>query len=352
MKSTNLAPDPNLAASITKAASQQTYYTIRLLVDRDRLADAYRAYAYFRWVDDSLDAPTSSPSENLAFIGRQKSLLESCYRQDFPPAENANEEMLVDLVRRDIATPPARPFGFPKPERSHNAQNSEVPDQGSGLKVYLRNMMAVMDFDAHRRGRLVSQKELDTYTHHLASAVTEAMHYFIGHCCPSPHDETRYLAVTAAHITHMLRDTYGDVQQGYYNIPRELLEATHIQPDDLQSPVYRLWVRSRVQLARGYFDLGKRYLARVSNLRCRLAGYAYTARFAWLLDIIEHEDYCLRPDYSERKSFRAGLGMSWLVFSSLFNRPQPGVFPRAGLSPRPVASQPAGLFRSTSSRKP
>ncbi len=122
--------------------------------------------------------------------------------------------MLVDLVRRDLE-----------------------PD--SGLQFYLRNMMAVMDFDARRRGRLVSQKELDAYTHHLASAVTEAMHYFIGHCCPSPHDETRYLAVTAAHITHMLRDTYDDVQHGYYNIPRELLEAKRLQPDDLQSPVYR-----------------------------------------------------------------------------------------------------------------
>ena len=46
----------NPAASITKAASKQTYYTIRFLVDRDRVDDAYRAYGYFRWVDDVLDA--------------------------------------------------------------------------------------------------------------------------------------------------------------------------------------------------------------------------------------------------------------------------------------------------------
>ena len=39
-----------LASSITKAASQQTYYTIRFLVDRERVPDAYRAYAYFRCV--------------------------------------------------------------------------------------------------------------------------------------------------------------------------------------------------------------------------------------------------------------------------------------------------------------
>ena len=47
---------PSPASSITKAASKQTYYTIRFLVDRERVDDAYRAYGYFRWVDDVLDA--------------------------------------------------------------------------------------------------------------------------------------------------------------------------------------------------------------------------------------------------------------------------------------------------------
>ena len=331
MNTIKQASNPSLAATITKAASRQTYYTIRLLADRNLFDDAYRAYAYFRWVDDTLNSTGSSPSENLAFIGRQKSLLESCYRGAFPLVVNANEQMLVDLVRRDL-------------------------EPRSGLKVYLRNMMAVMDFDAHRRGRLVSQKELDAYTHHLASAVTEAMHYFIGHCCPTSHDETRYLAVTAAHITHMLRDTYDDVQHGYYNIPRELLAANSLQPDDFHSPAYHQWVRSRVQLARDYFALGKRYLARVRNLRCRLAGYAYTARFEWLLDTIQREDYCLRPAYSERKSFRASLGMSGLVLSSLFSMPQDALLPQSDASlhiatPQSITPGSAGISQPAASRK-
>ena len=45
-----------LAVAITKSASKQTYATIRLFADRDRASDAFRAYAYFRWVDDVLDA--------------------------------------------------------------------------------------------------------------------------------------------------------------------------------------------------------------------------------------------------------------------------------------------------------
>lgn len=38
----------DLSAAITQTASKQTYYTIRFLMDRDRVKDAYRAYAYFR----------------------------------------------------------------------------------------------------------------------------------------------------------------------------------------------------------------------------------------------------------------------------------------------------------------
>ncbi len=202
--------------------------------------------------------------------------------------------MLVELVRRD-------------------------EQKNSGLQTYLRNMMLVMDFDTRRRGRLISQVELNEYTHWLASAVTEAMHYFIGHGSFAPLDETRYLAVTAAHITHMLRDTFDDMQAGYYNIHREVLEESYITPQDVHSEAYRAWVKSRVLLAREYFEAGKGYLARVQSPRCRLAGFAYTARFAWLLDTIEREGYFLRSQYSERKSIGTGLRMSWSALSSMFD---------------------------------
>jgi phytoene/squalene synthetase len=225
MKTTIAKPNPNLAASITKAASQQTYYTIRFLADRELATDAYHAYAYFRWVDDALDAESGlrpvlsevEASERRAFVNRQKSLLEACYRGESPCDVTPEEKMLVELIRNDI-------------------------EKNSGLQSYLCNMMAVMSFDADRRGRVISQAELNEYTRFLASAVTEAMHYFIGHCCYSPHNEARYLAVTAAHITHMLRDTVDDVQAGYYNIPREVLEANHISPEDVQSDAFRAWV--------------------------------------------------------------------------------------------------------------
>jgi len=283
-----------LAPRITRAASKQTYYTIRFLADHERVADAYRAYAYFRWVDDRLDAGSDLTSDRITFLERQKSLLEKCYRGEVSRGGAAEENMLIELVSHDH-------------------------EENSGLQTYLRNMMQVMDFDAKRRGRLISQTELNQYTYWLASAVTESMHYFIGHCDYSPCDETRYLAVTGAHITHMLRDTFDDIQAGYYNIPREVLESNHIQPQDLQSRAYRAWVRSRVQSARQCFKAGREYLSRVESARCRLAGFAYTARFEWLLDTIEEEGYFLRPEYNERKSFGTGLQMGLSTLSALIN---------------------------------
>jgi hypothetical protein len=113
------------------------------------------------------------------------------------------------------------------------------PEKGNGLHSYLYNMMQVISFDVRRRGRLISYMELNQYTRWLASSVTEAMHYFIGHGEYAPHDETRYLAVSGAHIVHMLRDTLEDIQLGYFNIPCAYLAAKGIGPKDVATVVGR-----------------------------------------------------------------------------------------------------------------
>lgn len=281
-----------LAASITKSASKQTYYTIRFLVDRNRITDAYRAYGYFRWVDDVIDKEQGSRSEKIAFASRQISLLESCYRGESPKIQYPEEWMLIDLVRNDR-------------------------EKNSGLQIYLRNMMDVMAFDAGRCGKVISKVELAEYSHKLARAVTEALYYFIGHDNPSPRNEARYLAVTGAHITHMLRDAVEDVEEGYFNIPLEYLQTHGISPEGVKSHAYREWVCGRVFVAREYFQLGKICTSQVKNLRCRLAGFAYTARFEWMLHVIEKDNYCLRSEYPERKSVGAALWMGWHVLKAI-----------------------------------
>jgi phytoene/squalene synthetase len=291
-----------LARSITWAGSKQTYYTARLMVDRDLVDDFYRAYAYFRWADDTVDAAPSvdggasndvssqSDVKRISFIKRQRELIGCLYRHDRPDDLTPEEEMVADLISHD---------------RGEN----------SGLQSFIRNMFAIIEFDAYRRGQLISQAELTWYSDCLAKSVTDGIQYFVGNGHPYPASDDRYLATIGAHIAHLLRDTYLDTADGFINIPREYLETHSINPENLDSPAYRAWVRDRVEQTRGYFREGKRYLDELDVLRCKIAGYWYCARFEGVLDTIERDSYILRAEYSERRKLSTWLKMAWLGIS-------------------------------------
>jgi hypothetical protein len=291
-------PSIALPAQITRVASKQAYYTIHLLADRDRRLDAYRAYAYFRWVDDWLDQQALAQFERFAFIRRQQWLVNCGYRGERPDDLIPQERLLVDLIDSDV-------------------------EAHSGLHSYIRSMMAVMAFDADRRWRLITERELERYTLYLATAVTDALHYFIGHEQTPSSSSARCFPAIGAHIAHMLRDTIEDLALGYFNIPCEFLESRGIAPDDVESMAYRDWVKSRVSLARDYFESGVVYLDQVKSMRCRMAGYAYIARFVGLLDTIAQEEYRLRPAYPEFKGVGRGLRMGGYVVAHAFRRRKP-----------------------------
>jgi phytoene/squalene synthetase len=261
-----------LAAAITWGGSKQSYYTIRWLVDGDLVDEAMCAYAYFRWLDDVLDASPLPRHDRLAFLARQKSLLTQLCTGRQPTRLGQEEELLAELISHE--------------RREHG-----------GLRSYLRNMMAVMAFDARRRGRVITRGELNDYTETLAMAVMDGLSYFIGNDYEYPDSPARYLAVAGAHVSHMLRDAVEDSRMGYFNIPREVLEGAHISPADVDAPAYREWVAGRVTLARRCFRDGKRYILGLKHARAVLAGLAYCARFERVLSMIERDGYRLRSDY-------------------------------------------------------
>jgi phytoene/squalene synthetase len=291
-----------LARSITRASSIQSYLTARLLVDKDLVDDCCRAYGYFRWVDDIVDgaipvgdAPTGDGAyqlrdERIAFVRRQRELIDRLYCGEQPDDLAPEEAIIADLVNHDRGA-------------------------DSGLQSFIRNFLAIIEFDAHRRGRLVSQAELVWYSNRLGKAVTDAIQYFIGNGHPYPTADNHYLAATAAHITHMLRDMVEDAAQGYINIPGEYLEEHNINPQDVDSPPFRDWVRERVLQARRYFCEGKRYIDGLYVLRCKIAAYWYCARFEGLLDTIERDGYVLRAWYGKRRALLTWLKMGALAAS-------------------------------------
>jgi len=279
-----------LAKSITRASSKQTYHTIRLMVDKDLAIDSYCAYAYLRWVDDIIDVSSQSHEERISFVRQQRDLIDRLYRNERPADLRREEEMVADLI-------------------SHDRQ------EHSGLQSFIRNMFAMIEFDAYRKGRLISQQELTWYTNSLGKSVTDGIQYFIGNGHPYPDADNRYLAAIGAHIAHLLRDTLPDTANGFINIPREYLEEYGISPENVDSPPFRAWVKNQVEQARQYFREGKRYLDELDVLRCKIAGHWYCARFEGVLDTIERDGYVLQAVYNERGKLSTRLKVVWLAIS-------------------------------------
>jgi phytoene/squalene synthetase len=277
-----------LARSTTWASSKQSYLTARILADRAQADDCLRAYAYFRWADDRIDIALSGSEERVIFIERQKALIDSLYMGLRPDDLSPEEAILADLIAHD-----------------------RTPE--SGLRSFICNFMAVIAFDAGRKGRVASRDEMAAYTTCLAMAVMDGLQYFISNDHPYHRTPDRALAVTGAHITHMLRDMLEDLSAGLVNIPAEDLEAHGLGVNDVNSERFRLWVREQVEMARYFFMEGKIYIDSLEVLRCKLAGVWYCARFECVLNSIERDGYRLRIEYSERHALKTWLEMARLA---------------------------------------
>jgi phytoene/squalene synthetase len=280
----------DLARSITRTGSIQTYYTAKLMVDKDLVDDFFRAYAYFRWIDDVIDITAESDEERRSFIAHQSQLIADLYEKEEVADLQPEEEILRDLIFNDRG-------------------------EDSGLQSFICNMFAIIEFDAHRKGRLISSEELDWYVNTLGKSVTDGLLYFIGNGSAYPEYENRYQAGVAAHISHLLRDADQDNQDGFFNIPSEYLIEQNIKQDDVDNPAYKDWVRGRVDQARVMFEEGKKYLDGLEVLRSKIVGYWYCARFEVVLDTIEADGYRLREEYHERRQIRTWLKIIWLGIS-------------------------------------
>lgn len=264
-----------LAKKITRKSSLQTYLTIKLLVDRGMVDSAYKAYAYFRWLDDEIDANFGTFQERQRLIRRQKNIIASLYKGYTVADLTPEEEMIRDLINLDTQ---------PK----------------SKLRSYIFNFFSIIEFDAQRYNKTVSEKRLDWYSKTIGVAVTDCIQYFIGNKNNSSDSPNKYKAAIAAHIVHLLRDFKKDISTGFINIPREYLEKRGVNILDINDMKMTEWVRNRVSKARRYFTEGKNYIKKMSASRCKLAAKLYCLRFEPLLSIIEKDNYLLRQNYSRK----------------------------------------------------
>lgn len=284
-----------LARAITKHSSRQTYYTIKLLVDKPLVADCYKAYAYFRWADDQVDEPEISKKTYTDFVTRQTKIITAAYKHEPLPPLLPQEKMVVELIKADTQT-------------------------NSKLKSFITNFWAIIQFDAQRKGTVVSQKQLHWYSQTLGKAVTDGILYFIGNKTEYPRAKNQYDAAIAAHLIHMLRDYREDVTAGYVNIPQEYLIKNQITATDWQHPLFKAWVKNQLVFARTLMESGKHYIESLPGFKCQLAAMWYCARFERLLPQIEGDHYILRDYYRRGGILTYSLRFGWLTVRLLLQK--------------------------------
>lgn len=278
-----------LAGSITKNSSLQTFYTIKLLVDKPLVNDAFKAYAYFRWIDDQVDKYLPNCIECKNFIKRQKKIIKNAYSHIEQSNLKPEEKIITELIKSD-------------------------DKQKSKLNSYITNLFSIIEFDNYRKGRFINQKELIWYSDNLGKAVTDCIQYFIGNNTYYPDLKYRYSAAIAAHIIHMLRDYSEDQKENYLNAPEKYIEKINKYPENNQNIPSKTWIKNRIKLARKNFELGKMYIDQVPVLRYKIATRLYCARFELLMETIEKDNYILRPVYKHKNKF---LHLLKLLFSAV-----------------------------------
>jgi len=265
--------DPSLVASacaMTRQSNPMVYRLARLLYNRRSFPYFLFGYAYFRWLDDMIDAP-GAPSEAIqAVAASQKALFTALYEGlDLGTApRNRPEEMLVQMVRFDRAN-------------------------GCRLRPFIADMFSALEFDAKRRYQTRSQCDLDIYSHALGRSYTNVLKVFTS---PGSFSETNPLsheAGFAAHQVHILRDLYVDLSLGYCNVSREDLATFRWKVEDLSRVDILPWVHATACKARAAFRRGLQGIAHIPNPRCRLLGYATSAHYMLVLDRLQLNGYNL-----------------------------------------------------------
>jgi phytoene/squalene synthetase len=266
----------NLGERITRKSSLQSYITFKILADKPYTRVCCNGYGYFRWVDDQVDERLKTRKSRVAFMRRQDKIVSSAYADKTVPDLAPQERLITDLIVSDR--------------------------EDRRLRSFIMNFLRIISFDARRIGMRVTKMQLAWYSKTLAVAVTDCIQYFIDHDFAYPESPNRYGAAIGAHITHMLRDYYEDLDAGFINIPTEYLRSHGIGPGDTDSVAFRLWVMDRVASARRYLQNGMEYWEALPIFRGKLAAYWYCVRFTGVLDTIEKDGFVLRRSYPRKKS--------------------------------------------------
>lgn len=180
---------------------------------------ATAVYGYFRWADDTVDAPGRDALAVQRFMERQTGLIQGSV---------APEHLAERALRWALAD----------------------PGKGPRLLSSVQRMTEALRYDAHRGPGPIPAEDLQLQVERIGDAFVGAIWVCSGaEGTPSP---AALQLARAATATHMLRDREEDAELGYHNLPMERFG----EHPPLAGPDLDAWLGQRAAEVEAWFAEG------------------------------------------------------------------------------------------------
>lgn len=235
---------------------------------RSRRNTLFRAYEYFRWVDDYIDDKKTLTKDAKRLLSREIRLISTLYSHKPITPTYIFEEYISSVISEDY-------------------------ENRNGMQEIINGFFCALSWDVRRRNRIPTAKELTSYSQYLGCSYSQGITYGLNY---HPTD-SRFLEVSnncgvAAHITHMLRDFFIDLEIGYINISKEDIEKYHINlssnRQDLKMALSP-WCKDQFLKTQNLFNQGLNSINKLPGFRARFAFRLISIRYLLILKKVKRD---------------------------------------------------------------
>ena len=240
-------------AEFVRRAQFFTYCLIRLCVPAARRPLCFAAYAYVRWLDDQIDKPCPTISDQgKGLLSKHRNLIS----KGMPLQANV---MLPEAILESVGL------------------LEILPD---AVRSSLATLLDCIAYDLLRRGRIPVRKELDEWILRESKALDSLIQYF---CAGVMLRSTGARLASAAKITHIVRDVVEDIDSGMVNITSEASAAMGIDVPTViftrDFPRLRPWISLMNSTADRQFRRAWKHIHLHPSLRYKFATALLSAKY-------------------------------------------------------------------------
>lgn len=211
----------------------------------------FLGWAYLKCVDDLIDNDENYRSA-LASLNCQKEFMNKIYS--------------VKLNHQDLPLPERLGFHFFCYDKENNSQ----------LRPFIQSMIEAMEFDIHRRNKILSKLELDNYAIKMGGATIRYLGYFISNDLDISQSFIDHSSLAYVYADSLI-DIEEDLKVGIINIPIEDIEryGIRLNTSDVQ---LKQWLEIRSKEVLEYFKTAFKESNHLNNFSMKMLAYLYLFR--------------------------------------------------------------------------